>query len=122
MFAPRIGINEKGASHVLVEQELAQPLKLRSREDRIVGYTLWNWVFVYLNYPELAGHHVAVLSAALTLACLDRGLRLQARAASLGLTLLLLPNNYGGMLACTMPQAGSTAALGSSPRRSLAHG
>jgi len=65
----------------------------------IVGYTLWNWVFVYLNYPELAGHHVAVLSAALTLACLDRGLWLQARAASLGLNLLLLPNNYAGMLA-----------------------
>jgi len=65
----------------------------------IVGYTLWNWVFVYLNYPALAGHHIAVLSAALILACIDPQRWLQTRAATLGLNLLFMATSYQGTLA-----------------------
>jgi hypothetical protein len=88
------------ARHVQVDRaSRSQDIRCDLPLGWIVGYTLWNLAFVYLNYPELAGHHVAVLSAALILARLDRGLWVQARAASLGLHLLLLPNNYAGMLA-----------------------
>jgi len=65
----------------------------------IVGYTLWNWVFVYLNYPALAGHHIAVLSAALILACINPQRWLQTRAATLGLNLLFMATSYEGTLA-----------------------
>jgi hypothetical protein len=65
----------------------------------IVGYTLWNWVFVYLNYPALAGHHIAVLSAALILACIDPQRWLQTRAATLGLNLLFMATSYPGTIA-----------------------
>lgn len=65
----------------------------------IVGYSLWNWAFVYLNYPALAGHHLAVLSAALILAAIDPERWLQTRAATLGLNLLLMATSYSGTLA-----------------------
>lgn len=54
----------------------------------IVGYTLWNWSFVYLNYPAYLGHHTAVLAAALAVGLIDRRRWVQARAATLGVNLL----------------------------------
>jgi hypothetical protein len=65
----------------------------------ICGYTAWNWTFVYLNYPELTGHHTAVLSAALIVACIDPKRWLQARAATLGTNLILFATSYSGTLA-----------------------
>lgn len=65
----------------------------------IVGYTLWNWVFVYLNYPALTGHHTAVLAAALLMALIDHQRWLQTRAATLGLNLLCMATSYSGTLA-----------------------
>lgn len=65
----------------------------------IVGYTLWNWAFVYLNYPAFAGHHTAVLLAALLVAFIHRERWLQARAATLGPNLLLMATSYRGTLA-----------------------
>lgn len=64
----------------------------------IVGYTGWNWVFVYLNYPSFTGHHFAILAAALIVALVDRQRWVQARAATLGLSLLPTASNYSGML------------------------
>ena len=54
----------------------------------IIGYTLWNWSFVYLNYPAYLGHHTAVLAAALAVGLIDRRRWVQARAATLGVNLL----------------------------------
>lgn len=51
----------------------------------ILGYTLWNWTFIYLNFgPASALPHVAVLGAALVVAfvCTERWL--QARIFTLG--------------------------------------
>jgi hypothetical protein len=50
----------------------------------VVGYTVWNWVFVYLNYPQYTGHHVAVLGAALVVGVIDPTRWVQARAYTLG--------------------------------------
>lgn len=65
----------------------------------IVGYTLWNWVFVFLNYPVLAGHHIAVLLAALIVAMIDPQRWLQTRAATLGINLIFLATSYPGTIA-----------------------
>lgn len=56
----------------------------------LVAFTLWNWAFVYLNYPFLAGHHVAVLGAALATGLLDRRRWLQARLLTLAPDLIVL--------------------------------
>ncbi|TWU24718.1 DUF5692 family protein [Bythopirellula polymerisocia] len=65
----------------------------------ICGYTFWNWTFVYLNYPAFTGHHTAILSAALIVAWFDPQRWLQARAATLGLNLLLMATSNAGTLA-----------------------
>lgn len=59
----------------------------------IVGYTLWNWSFVMLNYPAYAGHHLAILLAAMVVGWVYPQLWLQARAATLGLNLLVYATN-----------------------------
>jgi hypothetical protein len=52
----------------------------------IIGYTLWNWVFVYLNLG-LQGSilHIAVLGSALLVVFINKNRWLQARAATLGM-------------------------------------
>ncbi len=50
----------------------------------VVGYTVWNWAFVYLNYPEFAAHHVGVLTAALLVGVVNPRRWLQTRAYTLG--------------------------------------
>ncbi len=55
----------------------------------IIGYTLWNWVFVYLNFTQDAIHHLAVLTAALAIAIIDRGRWFQARVITLGTYFIL---------------------------------
>jgi len=64
----------------------------------IVGYTGWNWTFVYLSYPSFSGHHSAILAASLIVALIDRQRWVQARAATLGLSLLPTATSYYGML------------------------
>lgn len=52
----------------------------------IVGYTLWNWVFVYLNFGfENSIAHVAVLASAFTVVFINKDRWLQARAFTLGM-------------------------------------
>lgn len=51
----------------------------------IVAYTLWNWIFVYGNWPGMgARHHIAVLGASLFVALFHRTLWAEARAFTLG--------------------------------------
>lgn len=65
----------------------------------IAGYTLWNWSFVLVNYPAHAGHHMAILLAAFLVGCINPRIWLQARAATLGVTLLVYATNPNALLA-----------------------
>ncbi len=65
----------------------------------VIGYTLWNWTFVYLNYPLLAGHHTAVLAAGLIVAMYDPRRWTQTRASTLGVNLLFTATCYQDMVA-----------------------
>lgn len=50
----------------------------------IVGYTIWNWTFVSLNYGVSSSIvHFAVLAAPFVVACIDRERWLQARVFTL---------------------------------------
>jgi hypothetical protein len=75
-----------------------QTLRFNAPLAWICGYSVWNWTFVYLNYPALTGHHTAVLSAALIVALIDPQRWLQARAATLGMNLILFATSYSGTL------------------------
>lgn len=56
----------------------------------IVGYTLWNWTFVYLNFGFTSSMaHVAVLGSALIVVLRDKERWLQARAFTLGMFFIL---------------------------------
>ncbi|MBQ46340.1 MAG: hypothetical protein CMP10_02410 [Zetaproteobacteria bacterium] len=56
----------------------------------VIGYTIWNFTFVYLNYNYAALNHIAVLSAPLFIAMLPNrtGEWLQDRFTSLAIYLL----------------------------------
>ncbi|MFY7952549.1 MAG: DUF5692 family protein [Armatimonadaceae bacterium] len=56
----------------------------------VVGYTLWNWAFVLMNYPEYVGYHTAVLVSALAVGLIDPARWTQTRAATLGLNFLMM--------------------------------
>lgn len=64
----------------------------------VIGYTLWNWTFVYLNYSSLTGHHTAVLAAGLIVAMNDPRRWSQTRASTLGVNLLFTASSYQGMI------------------------
>ncbi len=67
----------------------------------IVGYTLWNWAFVYLNYPSFAGHQLAVLASALVVGLVEPRRWAQARVYTLttdGLLLATFPLLPGGSM------------------------
>lgn len=77
-----IRIDIGGAFRDLIYEEMTRPW--------IVGYTLWNWSFVYLNFPSIAGHQLSVLAAALLVGMIDPRRWLQARAYTLAGSLLFL--------------------------------
>ena len=56
----------------------------------IVGFTIWNWTFLLLNYPVIAGHHLAVLGATLLVGLIDTRRWLQARCYILAADLIAL--------------------------------
>lgn len=56
----------------------------------IVGYTIWNWVFVYLNLEfQSSLPHIAVLASALVVAFINKDRWLQTRAYTLGTYFIL---------------------------------
>jgi hypothetical protein len=57
----------------------------------IVEYTIWNAVFVYLNFPVIAGYQLATLTAPLIVGLVRPPLWLQVRGYTLGISLMLLP-------------------------------
>jgi hypothetical protein len=74
-------------------------LLYRTSRRWVIGYTLWNWTFVYLNYPALIGHHTAVLAAGLIVAMNNPFLWGQTRASTLGVNLLFTATFFNGMIA-----------------------
>jgi hypothetical protein len=74
-------------------------LLYRTSKRWVIGYTLWNWTFVYLNYPALTGHHTAVLAAGLVVAMIDPHRWGQTRASTLGFSLLFTATFYSSMVA-----------------------
>jgi hypothetical protein len=56
----------------------------------IIEYTVWNAAFVFLNFPQIVGHHLAVLSAAAIVGLRRPELWLQARVFTLAVSLLAL--------------------------------
>lgn len=56
----------------------------------IVGYTLWNWTFVYLNFGfQSSLMHIAVLGSAFLVVFRNKDRWLQARAFTLGMYFIL---------------------------------
>lgn len=55
----------------------------------VIGYTAWNWVFIYLNFPEHAGHSTAVLAAPLAVGVFRPERWFLARTFTLGSALII---------------------------------
>lgn len=75
---------------VRVDDGPGRDLRVPTSRGWVVGYTLWNWAFVLLNYPEYVGCHTAVLASALVVGMIDPARWTQARAATLGLNFLVM--------------------------------
>lgn len=88
-----------GAKQASIDVASKRDLHCDLSKSWIVGYTLWNWTFVYLNYPDMTGHHTAILAVALIVAIYDPQRWVQTRAATLGLKLILMATSYSGTLA-----------------------
>ena len=56
----------------------------------VIEYTVWNWTFLFLNFPIIAGQHAAVLGAALIVGMMEPQRWLQARGHTLAASLLLM--------------------------------
>ncbi len=57
----------------------------------IIGYTIWNWVFVYFNFGfQSSLAHIAVLASALIVGFIDKERWLQARVFTLGTYFVML--------------------------------
>ncbi len=56
----------------------------------IIEYTFWNAAFVYLNYPQIIGHQLAVLLAAAIVGLIRPERWLQARGYTLSTSLIAL--------------------------------
>lgn len=67
----------------------------------IAGYTLRNWAFVYLNFPEIAGHQLAVLASAFVVGMAAPERWLQVRGFTLATDLLVLPTFPGVVIPFT---------------------
>jgi len=56
----------------------------------IAGYSLWNAAFVYLNFPALTGHQLAVLASAFVVGMVDPTRWPQSRTFTLAFDLLVI--------------------------------
>lgn len=78
----------------------------------VAGYTLWNWTFVYLNYPPLIGQHTAVLLAGLVVGAIDPRRWTQARASTLGINLFAMATFNSDVISWMDTSNWSEAGLG----------
>lgn len=56
----------------------------------LVAFAVWNWTFLYLNFPVIAGHHIAVLGAFLAVGLFDPRRAIQTRMLTLAPDLIAL--------------------------------
>jgi|TARA_B110000495_G_scaffold156912_1_gene140515 hypothetical protein len=56
----------------------------------IIAFTLWNLTFLYVNYPVIFGHHIAVLGVPMIVSLFKRQRWLEVRINLLALDLLML--------------------------------
>lgn len=49
----------------------------------VVGYTIWNWTFVYLNFVSVSLYHIAVLGVPLAVAFINKNRWVQSRVFTL---------------------------------------
>lgn len=90
-------LNAAAGAMLIVSMPGATRIRIDARRDFlwdipygwIVAYTLWNWTFVYLNFSAGSGRTIALLGAPLVIGLWDRQRWLQARAFTLGASLLL---------------------------------
>ncbi len=90
----------------------------------IIAYDIWNWTFVYLNFPEHAAYHLMVLlSCTIPSIFIKKGTWLQARAFTLAgwmiylftfrhfidSSIVVVPRGYFLMLAAGILSIGSNA-------------
>jgi hypothetical protein len=76
----------------------SRDIHLGTSRGWVVGYALWNWTFVYLNYPAYVGHHTAVLLCGLIVGAIDPRLWAQSRGCLLGLNFLGMATCNAGMV------------------------
>ncbi|MEO8402656.1 MAG: DUF5692 family protein [Gammaproteobacteria bacterium] len=55
----------------------------------IIGYSVWNWTFIYTIWPEFGLRHFVILLASLLISVRNNKLWLQSRAFILGIYLLI---------------------------------
>lgn len=60
----------------------------------IVGYTIWNWTFVYMNLVNFSAENLAVIGAPLVAAFFNKGRWLQARVFTLATYLIFFYSFY----------------------------
>ena len=70
----------------------------------IVGYTLWDWVFIYSNYPSIAGQHLGVFGVSLVVGLFQPERWIQVRTYTLA-TWFLLASAILGSLVTTLVAA-----------------
>ncbi len=80
----------KSSSAIRRSERLADLEYKGLNRNWIVAFTLWNLTFLYLNYPTIFGHHLAVLGVPLLVGLYKPQLWLQARISLLTLDLMAL--------------------------------
>lgn len=55
----------------------------------IIGYSIWNWTFLYITWPQFGLRHLIILLASLLISIRNNKLWIQSRAFILGIYLLI---------------------------------
>lgn len=82
-------------SSIKVDSQKFNDLLWNTPYSWILGYTFWDWILIYLVYPKDVIGHIAVLTAPLVAAAMNRKLYMQARTSTLAFYL---------MVAATVPE------------------
>jgi hypothetical protein len=117
-----------GVLLILAELPNVDTIRLVDKERRqilwelgglwIIAYTIWNWMFIYNNYPYALGRHTIVLVAPLILALRDGWEAwAQARGYTLAFYFVIRNTYYEGMRSITDIDVGLENAEGQKRHR-----
>lgn len=82
-------IDKDNKIHVDINSKSKDLITPKLDRSWIIIYTLWNWIYVYGQYPEFALKHIAVLAVPFFFELLTKGTWLQARALTLGFYIIV---------------------------------